>query len=377
MAASYTGGDLVVDLLAAKGVERIFSVSGGPINALYHGTVGRPVRIVHTRHEAAAAFMAEGTGRATRIPGVCAVTLGPAITNTVTAALVGTRAGVPFLIIGGQAPVAVLDKEAIMSFDHLPIMAPVTKYAARVLDTDRIEEYVETAWRIMLAGRPGPAFLEIPVDILGGPARSPSMADREDAGSGPGLNPDDNKELSRIIAASRRPFLIAGDDVHWSDAGAELAETIDHFNAPFFTARLSRGAIDEKDPRWAGVGYLGGNPALREAMASADLVVLVGHDMEAGLGYGDLISKSATIVHCHPDAAIVGRYLRPNLGIVARSDIVLRAITAGPSPKRDRDWCDRIVTMWNDEWSRIDALGNEANNGIHPARLTTSSSRSN
>ena len=129
--APYSGGDLVVDLLADRGIRHVFSVSGGPLNPIYHATRQAPVGIVHTRHEAAAAFMAEGTARVTRSPGVCAVTLGPGVTNTITPALTATRAGVPFLILGGQSPVSVLDKESVMSFDPLPVMRPVTKYAAQ------------------------------------------------------------------------------------------------------------------------------------------------------------------------------------------------------------------------------------------------------
>ena len=370
MAPDYPGGDLVVDLLAARGVQHIFSVSGGPLNPIYHGTLRAPVRIVHTRHEAAAAFMAEGTARVTRSPGVCAVTLGPGVTNTVTPALTATRAGVPFLILGGQAPVGVLDKESIMSFDPLPLMKPVTKYAARVLDPERIEEYLDAAWRAMTSGRPGPAFLEIPVDVLGGAAPPPSPQRAKGSHRGPGLAAEQVEELRRLVSGARRPLLVAGDDVLWSTADGSLADAIDHLRIPFVTLRLGRGLVDERHPCCAGVGYLGSNPPLRKTLAEADLVLVVGHEFEADLGYGDLISEEATVIQSHPDAGVVGKFMMPDLGLVARSDLVFGALSGVDPEGFDRAWCDGATAAWR-AWRDAVAVGSQVQGeGIHPARLT-------
>ena len=368
--SDYVGGDLVVDLLAARGVERIFSVSGGPLNPIYHATLTRPVQIVHTRHEAAAAFMADSTARVTRSPGACAVTLGPGVANTVTAAMTATRAGVPFLIVGGQAPSALIDKEPIMSFDVLPIMRPVTKYAARVLEPARIEEYFDAAWRAMTAGRPGPAFLEIPVDVLASAAPPPAAAHPKQVQRGPGLSAEDAEDLTRLITQARRPLLIAGDDVHWSAAGELLGAVIDRLQIPFVTLRLGRGLANERHPCCAGVGYLGSNPALREALASADLVMIVGHDIEADLGYGASISDVATVVHSHPDADVVGKYLSPDLGLVARSDEVLSAMLGSQTDGLDKEWCDAVASAWRAELDRVSRMAQEPGEGVHPAKLT-------
>ena len=370
MAPDYPGGDLLVDLLAARGVQHIFSVSGGPLNPIYHGTLRAPVRIVHTRHEAAAAFMAEGTARITRSPGVCAVTLGPGVTNTVTPALTATRAGVPFLILGGQAPVRVLDKESIMSFDPLPVMRPVTKYAARVLDTGRIEEYLDAAWRAMTSGRPGPAFLEIPVDVLGRAAPPPSPLRTKGSQQGPGLAADQAEELRRLVSAARRPLLVAGDDVLWSSADGALADAIDHLRIPFVTLRLGRGLVDERHPCCAGVGYLGSNPPLRRTLAEADLVMVVGHEFEADLGYGQLMSDEAVIIQSHPDAGVVGKFLMPDLGLVARSDIVLAALSGVDPGGFDRAWCEGAAGAWRAWLNEVAVEARSVGGGIHPARLT-------
>ena len=365
----HSGGDLLADLLVARGVQHIFSVSGGPLNPLYHGTLRAPVRIVHTRHEAAAAFMADGTARVTRSPGVCAVTLGPGVTNTVTPALTAIRAGVPFLILGGQAPLAMLDRESIMSFDPLPVMRPVTKYAARVVDPARIEEYLDAAWRAMTTGRPGPAFLEIPVDVLGGAAPPPSPQPRKGALPAPGLTALQVEELRARVSMARRPILAAGDDVLWSEADGALAAAVDHLGLPFVTLRLGRGLVDELHPCYAGVGYLGSNPPLRKALAEADLVLVVGHEFEADFGYGELISDDAVVIQSHPDPGLVGKFFTPDQGLVACSGVVLDALAGADAGGFDRTWCDGVTNSWRD-W-RHRAAGSQApGGGIHPARLT-------
>ncbi|MYF84290.1 MAG: thiamine pyrophosphate-binding protein [Acidimicrobiia bacterium] len=369
-APDYPGGDLVVDLLAARGVRHVFSVSGGPLNPIYHGTLRAPVRIVHTRHEAAAAFMAEGTARVTRSPGVCAVTLGPGVTNTVTPALAATRAGVPFLILGGQAPVSMLDREPIMSFDPLPVIGPVTKYAARVVDPARIEEYLDAAWAAMTSGRPGPAFLEIPVDVLAGAAPPPSARRARGRRSGPGLAAEQAERLRHLVSGARRPLLVAGDDILWSGADGELAEAVDHLRVPFVTLRLGRGLMDERHPCSAGVGYLGSNAPLRSALAQADLVLLIGHEFEADLGYGESVRDDAVVIQSHPDPGVVGKFLRPDLGLVAGSGAVLGALATSDPAGFDRTWCERAARDWRTWRDRAAAAPRPEGGGIHPARLS-------
>ncbi len=279
----YEGGDLLVESLKNLGVKQIFSVSGGSINSIYRAAAAHDLALVHNRHEAAAAFMAEAVGRQTGVPGVVAVTLGPGVTNTVTPAFVAKRAGTPLLIVGGQAPTPAFDRGAILAADHVPIMAPVTKWSARVLKTERIPEYVETAWRHIWAGRPGPVFLEIPVDVLAAEAEPAPPA--EYRVRRPGLDPVAEAALGEALSKARRPLLVVGDDCHW-DPPPGLQEAIERLHLPFVTARLARGAVDERHALWAGVAYVPANVTLRRALGEADLVILLGHHFEADLDYG-------------------------------------------------------------------------------------------
>src|SRR5690625_224005 len=106
------GGDALVETLARLGVKSLFSISGVPINSAYFATTRNDVRIVHVRHEAAATFMAESVYRSTGVPGAVLATLGPGVANTASAAACAMLAGVPMIIVGGQASTAVLHRGA-------------------------------------------------------------------------------------------------------------------------------------------------------------------------------------------------------------------------------------------------------------------------
>jgi acetolactate synthase-1/2/3 large subunit len=358
MSNRYEGGDLLVESLKALGVERIFSVSGGPLNSLYHAADAHGIALVHTRHEAAAAFMAEAGARITGTPGVAAVTLGPGVTNTVTPALVSRMAGTPLLILGAQVATQAFDRGAGMSADHLPIMAPVTKWSARVLQTARIPEYIETAWRIMWSGRPGPVFLELPVDVLAAPAEpGPNAAYRA---SRPGLDEDGAKTLAGFVAEARRPLLIIGDDARW-DAPASLEAMIERLQLPFFTARLARGCVDEHHPLWAGPAYVPANATLKRALGEADLVIVLGHHFEFDLGFGEGVNGDARIVQCCVEPDLLSRNRRATLALLASSSAVAGFMATLPSREADASWIGATAAAWRDE--------REAQAGDDPASL--------
>ncbi|MGB5800037.1 MAG: thiamine pyrophosphate-binding protein, partial [Mesorhizobium sp.] len=155
MTVQTDGGASIVAWLKAAGVENVFSVSGGPINSIYRACTKQGLPLIHARHEAAACFMAESASRVTGKAGAAVVTLGPGVTNAVTPSLVATMAGTPMLIIGAHSGTHTFEKGAGMSYEVLPVMQGVTKWAARCIDANRLTEYLDMAWRKMWAGRPG------------------------------------------------------------------------------------------------------------------------------------------------------------------------------------------------------------------------------
>src|SRR5436309_2595751 len=164
-----TGGHLVARALKAEGIEAIFTLCGGHIMDVYDGCVEAGIRIIDVRHEQAAGHAADAWTRLTGVPGCAVVTAGPGLTDTVTAGANAWRAQTPMLVIGGQGPLQQAHMGALQELDHVGLLRPVTKFATTVYQTSRIPEILGMAFRQAYSGRPGPAFVEIPADVLFAP----------------------------------------------------------------------------------------------------------------------------------------------------------------------------------------------------------------
>ncbi len=161
-----TGGQLVARTLKQAGVTTIFTLCGVHIIDIYNGCLDEGIRIIDVRHEQTAAHAAEAWTRLTGIPGVAVVTAGPGVTDAVTGIANAFRNQTPMLRIGGQAPRSQLLKGGLQELDHVSLMKPITKISTSFLNTERIPEFITSALREAYNGRPGPAFLEIPMDVL-------------------------------------------------------------------------------------------------------------------------------------------------------------------------------------------------------------------
>src|SRR2546422_8424262 len=160
------GGMAVARILKREGVEVVFTLSGGHIAAIYDGCMREGISVVDTRHEQAAVHAAEGWAKSTRKPGVALLTAGPGVTDGVTGVANAYLAGSPVLVIGGAAPLGYWDRGALQEMNQVDLLRPITKWTRTVHETARIAEYTATAFRQMLNGKPGPVFLEMPMDVL-------------------------------------------------------------------------------------------------------------------------------------------------------------------------------------------------------------------
>lgn len=379
MADVVTGGQLLVEALRQRDVDRIFSVSGGPINAVYDACVTGAPQLHHVRHEAAAGFMAEASYRLRRRPGVAVVTLGPGVTNTVTPCVSASLAGVPMLVVGGRAPSAVTDKGAGMSTDTLSVMRSVTKWAVEVRHAERIPEYVAEAWRRMNAPTAGPVYLEIGADVLDARIDEveaerllrrhlpvPSVA--SDSASG-GLG-----NVMNTLAESSRTLVLVGDDCYHTAERSVVSRFLARCGAVFAPLRMARGLLPDSDPRCIGPGYVPCNPVLARALHEADTVVLLGHHWEFDLEFGSGVGDGTTVVQVDPDPGRLGRNGRVDLPVAASASAFLGAVDAsgelGPATA-DAVWADGLREEWTAHRRRTSELA-LAGEGLHPVTLVES-----
>ncbi|HEX6816855.1 MAG TPA: thiamine pyrophosphate-binding protein, partial [Ktedonobacterales bacterium] len=166
------GGLLVAKMLKREGVEVVFTLSGGHIASIYDGCVREGIRVMDTRHEQVAVHAAEGWSRVTRQPGVALLTAGPGVTDGVTGIANAYLSNSPIIVYGGAAPVEQWDKGALQELPMLDVLRPITKWARTVVRTNRLADYTAMAFREALSGKPGPVFLECPMDVLNGFVRA-------------------------------------------------------------------------------------------------------------------------------------------------------------------------------------------------------------
>src|SRR5712692_5363250 len=227
--AELSGGDLVARVLAQAGVGHVFTLCGGHILPIYDGCLREGIRVVDLRHEQAAAHAADAYARLTRNLGVAIVTAGPGVTDAVTGIANAYSARSPLLLIGGAAPLGLRGLGALQEMEQVALLRPITKGSWTVAETRQIPEVLTTAIRTALSGRPGPVFVEIPVDLLMTMIedRLAPIPTRYVHRSAALADPDDMVRLAHLVSRAERPVVLAGSGVYWDAAAKALASFAD------------------------------------------------------------------------------------------------------------------------------------------------------
>src|SRR5436309_83125 len=160
------GGLLAARRLKARGVTKLFTLSGGHLFSLYDGCRAEGIDLIDTRHESAAAFAAEGWAKVTREPGLCALTAGPGVTNGMSAIASAHKNRSPMVVLGGRAPQMRWGQGSLQEIDHVPFVAPVTKSARTVASTADIPTALDEAFTAALTPHYGPTFVDFPLDYV-------------------------------------------------------------------------------------------------------------------------------------------------------------------------------------------------------------------
>ncbi len=342
-----TGGEWVVEALAAEGVRHVFGIPGVHNLAIYDALL-RQSRITHVlaRHEAGAAFMADGYARASGTPGVVVVTTGPGATNTLTPLVESYAGSMPVLVVMSDVASHLVGRE-LGALHEVPnqidCFRPVTRWAETLTEATAIPTALHGAFDLLRTGRPGPIALSIPNDFL----TAHVEASERTGGHGrrPPCHVSEIQEAARLLRGASRPLIIAGGGVIAAEAAHELQALARRLDSPVLTTVMGRGAISERDPLWHAV--LPNRHASEAVIKAADVVLAVGcrfaHRSTQGLLLNLVFDPAQTLIHLDLDPTVIGALFKPQLPIVgdARDGLLRLGEALGPG---------RTASSWDHRW---------------------------
>jgi acetolactate synthase-like protein len=361
------GGRQIAELLQRQGVRVLFTLCGGHISPILVGARARGLRVVDVRDEATAVFAADATGRLSGTPGVAAVTAGPGVTNALTAIRNARLAQSPVVVIGGAAPTVLRGRGALQDIDHLAVVRPNVKWAARATRVRDLVPKLARAFAEARTGVPGPTFVECPVDLLydepvvrswyttgssraagaverlrrwylrrhldhlfrgaDQPIPTPPPTERPSAPAAAAV-----RHAGDALRAARRPVLVLGSQAMIRPAAVpQLAEAVAALGLPVYLSGMARGLLPRGHP-------LGFRHARTAALHEADLVMLAGAPCDFRLDYGRQIARSALIVAANRSRAEARKNRRPAVTAVGDVADFLIALAADAAPTPNPAW---------------------------------------
>ncbi len=327
------GGVLALDTLMAFGVEELFTLSGAHVFPLYDAAVQRDLRLVDVRHESTATFGAEGVAKLTRRPGVAALTAGPGVTNGVSAVTTARFNGSPLVVLGGRAAELGWGRGALQEFDHVPVMAPVTKMSTTLTSTAGIPDDLHAVVTTALTPHRGPVFADLPLDVIFGQVPERSIPD---AVTPRGADPDPGevRRAAELIAGAERPAIIAGTDVWWDGAWEPLRAAVEALRVPTFANGLGRGCL----PADHELAFSRTRGLLK---SEADVVVVIGTPLDFRISFGTF--GDATLVHIIDSPEGRPDHVAPACSPVGDLSTILTALADHTGDRSDHEpWIARL-----------------------------------
>jgi acetolactate synthase I/II/III large subunit len=356
------GGKLVTRALRSRGVSKLFTLSGGHLFSIYDGCVADGIEIVDTRHEQAAAWAAEGYAKATREPGVAALTAGPGVTNGMSA-IAGARFNrSPLVVLGGRAPEMRWGSGSLQEIDHLPFVSPLTKEATTVTATDGIPDATARAIDTALTQPSGPTFVDYPLDVVFSEADGdlPEPA----ALAAPAAERAD--EAAQMLAEAERPVIMAGTGVYWSHGEDDLRGLAESLGIPVFLNGMGRGCLPADHE-------LCFSRARGRALKEADVALVIGVPLDFRLGFGAAFGEETRLISLDEAPSELKATRQPELELVGGIAATLAAMYEGGggagARRRTGAWVESLAETEAEKRAGEHAELTDDRAPLHPLRV--------
>ena len=308
--------DLMVKALEVEGVEVIYGVPGEENLDFLEALRKSSIKLILTRHEQGAAFMAATYGRLTSKTGVCISTLGPGATNLVTGAAYAQLGAFPLLMITGQKPIKHSKQGQFQIINVVEMMHPLTKFSKQIVNVNMIPSSVREAFRIAEEERPGAVHLELPEDIAAEavdqstkPVFLPSHTDR------PIASDAIISQATALIKTAQYPLVLIGAGANRKSIQEALSGFIEETGLFFFNTQMGKGVIDESSSHCIGTAALSENDYVHCAIDRSDLIINIGHDViEKPPFFMEHGGKK--VIHINFSSAVVDNVYFPQLEVI-------------------------------------------------------------
>jgi thiamine pyrophosphate-dependent acetolactate synthase large subunit-like protein len=369
--AELTGNEILAKCLKAQGVKDMFFIMGGPMLDAELCSIKEGIRLIDTRHEQGAAYMAQGYSRVTQGPGVCMAASGPATLNFGTGLANALIDGCPVVALGGSSPISQFGRQVFQEIDQVAALRACVKYADRVHNLKRLPQQVNFAFQKALNGKPGPVYLDFPGDVLYTTVEEGevdwSYMGRPIIKARPYAEPKALAALVDAIGAARQPVIVSGSGVLWSHAWDEMKAFVEKAGIPFYTTPQGRGVIPDDHP----FSYL---TMRNDAFRQADLIIILGTRTNYVIGHAapPRFSADAKIARIEIDPEELGTSARNiDIPIVGDCKSVLQQLCEAVDARtaeRFQGWRQKLAD--GEAAKRTRAGGNYPTDGdIHPLRL--------
>lgn len=369
------GGMLLARALQEKGVNQVFTLSGGFCNPALEGFMECGISVINAPHEQVAGHLADGQTRITRKPAVCLV--GPEGFATAVPAMMeawGERS--PVIFVTGSSTLKRQGSGGFKEIDDVAIAAPLTKHSISITDGERISECVDRAWTIALSGYPGAVHISVPVDIMFSSYEADAMrnerpydrSSRDAARAWP--DPGQLQNVIDLIDRSSKPMIIGGHGVWWSNAEQQLEAVARSKNIPVFNVPYHQKLLSESSDVYMGLADVHQYHPSKQVLEETDVVIMVGARLDNQMNFGNppLFPDSLKLICVNGSHEELEMNRAADIGLLSDPGAFFQALDAiKPKPT---DWIEKNRTLrsqWIDQM--IADIPSMENDAVHPLQL--------